>query len=295
MLNEILNIYDSGLRDEKSSLTQTEAIYKITEKINLLINHFNLLEYNTNKTIDDFDEKISYYLNDGLVNEVSDKLDQFVNDGTLDGIINQQIFEDINNEVKNIKNDLVTFKETYFSDKDKTKEDINKINKTVQDNSNEISRISSWVSNVEDKVGRIQNDYVTIQTYYPSDTTGYVQRYILEDNKMCKLRKHYIVCQLSADQWKKVWEYISGGGCTNNNGSIWIPFYWGINKDNVIDTTLTLKDINKWNWQSLGHSKIGVYGLGGINNNGCYVYIENKDPSETTIGVNFTLSISELY
>ena len=295
MLNEILNIYDSGLRDEKTSLTQTEAIYKITEKINLLINHFNLLEFNTNKTIDDFDEKISYYLNDGLVNEVANKLDQFVNDGTLDGIINQQIFEDINNEVKNIKNDLVTFKETYFSDKDKTKEDINKINKTVQDNNNEIARVSSWLSNVEDKVGRIQNDYVTIQTYYPSDTTEYVQKYILEDNKMCKLRKHYFVCHLSADQWKKVWEDISGGGGNNNNGSIWIPFYWGINKDNIIDTTLTLKDLNKWNWQSLGHSKIGVYGLGGINNNGCYVYIENKDPSETTIGINFSLSISELY
>ena len=295
MLNEILNIYDSGLRDEKTSLTQTEAIYKITEKINLLINHFNLLEYNTNKTIDDFDEKISYYLNDGLVNEVSNKLDQFVNDGTLDGIINQQIFEDINNEVKNIKNDLVTFKETYFSDKDKTKEDINNINKTVQDNSNEIARVSNWLSNVEDKVGRIQNDYVTIQTYYPSDTTGYVQKYILEDNKMCKLRKHYFVCHLSADQWKKVWEDISGGGSNNNNGSIWIAFYWGINKENIIDTTLTLKDLNKWNWQSLGHSKIGVYGLGGINNNGCYVYIENKDPSETTMGINFSLSITELY
>lgn len=295
MLNEILNIYDSGLRDEKTSLTQTEAIYKITEKINLLINHFNLLEYNTNKTIDDFDEKISYYLNDGLVNEVANKLDQFVNDGTLDGIINQQIFEDINNEVKNIKNDLVTFKETYFSDKDKTKEDINKINKTVQDNNNEIARVSSWLSNVEDKVGRIQNDYVTIQTYYPSDNTEYVQKFILEDNKMCKLRKHYFVCHLSADQWKKVWEDISGGGGNNNNGSIWIPFYWGINKDNIIDTTLTLKDLNKWNWQSLGHSKIGVYGLGGINNNGCYVYIENKDPSETTIGISFSLSITELY
>ena len=32
MLNEILNIYDSGLRDENTSLTQSEAIYKITEK-----------------------------------------------------------------------------------------------------------------------------------------------------------------------------------------------------------------------------------------------------------------------
>ena len=57
----------------------------------------------------------------------------------------------------------------------------------------------------------------------------------------------------------------------------------------------TLRDLNKWVWQSLGHSKIGVYGLGYINQNGCYVYVENKDPSEQTIGLAFTICITEIY
>ena len=111
---------------------------------------------------------------------------------------------------------------------------------------------------------------------------------------MAKIKKHYIHCQLTAGQWKEAWENISAG-TNNNNGSIWVPFHWAITKNNVIDTTLTLKDINKWNWQSLGHSKIGIYGLGGINETGCYIYIENKDPSESTIGIGFSITITETY
>ena len=37
MLNEFLNIYESGLRDANASLTIPEAIHRIVEKINLLI------------------------------------------------------------------------------------------------------------------------------------------------------------------------------------------------------------------------------------------------------------------
>ena len=93
MLNEILNIYESGLRDGQQSLTQTEAIHKICEKINLLINHFNLLEYNTNEAIKEFSDKVEYYLNNGMIEEVSDKLDKFSQDGTIKTIINDVIIE----------------------------------------------------------------------------------------------------------------------------------------------------------------------------------------------------------
>ena len=67
MLNEFLNIYESGLRDANASLTIPEAIHRIVEKINLLIKHFNLLEDNVNGSIDDFSEKIEYYLNNGMM------------------------------------------------------------------------------------------------------------------------------------------------------------------------------------------------------------------------------------
>ena len=263
MLNEILNIYESGLRDGQQSLTQTEAIHKICEKINLLINHFNLLEYNTNEAIKEFSDKVEYYLNNGMIEEVSDKLDKFSQDGTLDRIINEQIFNDINNSIK------------------------------IKNNADEISKITTWVRNVEDKVGVIQNDYTSVETIYPSGE-GVVKKFVLVDDKMGKIRKKYIDCQVTAQQWKEAWENITAGS-NNNNGSIWIPFYWAVNKSKVIDTTFTIKDLNKWVWQNLGHSKIGIYGLGYLNENGCYVYIENKDPSESTIGVNFSICITETY
>ena len=300
MLNEVLNIYDSGLRDGQQSLTQTEAIHKICEKINLLINHFNLLEYNTNEAIKDFSDKVEYYLNNGMIEEVSNKLDEFSQDGTLDRIINEQIFNDINNSINQIKSDLVDFRKIYNDNKNNTDNIIAENTKSIDENSikiknnaDEISKISTWVRNVEDKVGVIQNDYTSVATNYPSDG-GIVKKFVLVDDKMGKIRKKYIDCQVTAQQWKEAWENITAGS-NNNNGSIWVPFYWAINKSKVIDTTFTIKDLNKWVWQNLGHSKIGIYGLGYLNENGCYVYIENKDPSESTIGVNFSICITETY
>ena len=300
MLNEILNIYESGLRDSQKSLTQTEAIHKICEKINLLINHFNLLEYNTNESIKDFSDKVEYYLNNGMVEEVCQKLDEFSEDGSLDRIINEQIFVDINNQIRDIKNDIISFKNLYNTNKNNTdkliqlnSDAINKSNEKIKNNSDEISRIHDWVGTVEDKVGVIQNDYTTIEIKY-GNNGDLVQKYVLENNKMARIKRKYIQCQLTAQAWRETWGNLSAG-TNNNNGSIWVPLYWNINKNNVIDTNLTLINMNKWNWQSLGHSKIGIYGLGYLNEDGCYVYIENKDPSENTIGVDFTICITETY
>ena len=300
MLNEILNIYESGLRDSQKSLTQTEAIHKICEKINLLINHFNLLEYNTNESIKDFSDKVEYYLNNGMVEEVCQKLDEFSEDGTLDTIINQQIFADINNQIKDIQNELSNFKKLYSNDKNEidnkiiaNSNEIQKNTTNIKINADDISKISAWVGNVEDKIGVIQNDYTSIEVKY-GNSGDLVQKYVLENNKMARIKRKYIQCQLTPQGWKEAWENISAGS-NNNNGSIWVPFYWSINKNNVIDTNLTLINMNKWTWQSLGHSKIGVYGLGYLNENGCYVYIENKDTSENTIGVDFTICITETY
>ena len=70
MINEFLDIYEAGLRDSRASLTMTEAIHRIVEKTNLLIRHFNLLEDNVNESIKDFTEKIEYYLNNGMIDDV---------------------------------------------------------------------------------------------------------------------------------------------------------------------------------------------------------------------------------
>ena len=300
MLNEILNIYDCGLRDGKKGLTQTEAIHRIVEKINLIIEHFNVLEYNCNKSIEDFSEKVEYYLNNGMIDEVDKKLDQFTQDDTFDKLINEKLFNKINGKIEEVKNDLVNFKQLYNENKNATDNVIQMVSSAINnntsritENSNAISKVGGRVTNTENEIKSIKNSYSTVQIVTPNDG-GIVKKFIMEDNKMAKIRKKYIQCEVSAKQWQQAWENI-GANTNNNNGSIWVPFYWGVNKNKVIDATMTLRDLNKWVWQSLGHCKIGVYGLGYINENGCYVYVENKDPSEQTIGLVFTICITELY
>lgn len=300
MLNEFLNIYESGLRDANASLTIPEAIHRIVEKTNLIIRHFNLLEDNVNGSIDDFSEKIEYYLNNGMIDEVSKKLDQFAKDGTLDKIINKQIFADLNKQIADVKTDLNAFKELYNTNKTNTDNAITantnaiaESNTKIQKNADEISKIHTWVGTVEDKIGVIKNDYSTVEVVYPSES-GIVQKFILYDDKMAKIKKQYIDCYLTAKQWQQAWEDISNTS-NNNNGSIWVPFYWAITNKNVIDATMTLRKLNKWNWQSLGYSKVGIYGIGNINDTGCYVYVENKKPDEATIELTFTICITETY
>ena len=300
MLNEILNIYDCGLRDGKKGLTQTEAIHRIVEKINLIIQHFNVLENNCNKSIEDFSEKVEYYLNNGMIDEVDKKLDQFTQDGTFDKLINEKLFNEINDKIEEVKNDLVNFKQMYNENKNATdnviqmlSSAINNNTSRITENSNNISKVGTRVTNTENEIKSIKNNYSTVQIVTPNDG-GIVKKYIMEDNKTSKIRRKYIQCEVSAKQWQQAWENL-GANTNNNNGSIWVPFYWGVKPSKVVDATMTLRDLNKWVWQSLGYSKIGVYGLGYINENGCYVYVENKAPSEQTIGFSFTICITELY
>ena len=300
MLNEILNIYDCGLRDGKKGLTQTEAIHRIVEKINLIIEHFNVLEYNCNKSIEDFSEKVEYYLNNGMIDEVDKKLDQFTQDGTFDKLINEKLFNEINDKIEEVKNDLVNFKQMYDENKNATDNVIQMLSSAINNNtsritqnSKEITNVGTRVTNTENEIKSIKNDYSTVQIVTPNDG-GIVKKFIMEDNKMAKIRRKYIQCELTAKQWQQAWENL-GANTNNNNGSIWVPFYWGVNPNKVVDSTITLRDLNKWVWQSLGQCKIGVYGLGYINENGCYVYVENKNPSEQTIGLAFTICITEIY
>lgn len=300
MINEFLNIYETGLRDANASLTIPEAIHRIVEKTNLIIKHFNLLEDNVNNSIDDFSEKIEYYLNNGMVDEVSKKLDQFVKDGTLATVINQQVFTDLNNQINTVKTELTAFKELYNTNKTATDNAItantNAITANgtkIQKNTDEVNKVSAWVTTVENKVTKIQNDYSTVEVVYPTET-GIVQKYVLHDDKMAKIKKQYIDCYVTAKQWQQAWEDIANNA-SNNNGSFWIPFYWSITNKNLIDATMTLRKLNKWNWQSLGYSKVGIYGIGGISDTGCYVYAENKKPDEQSIELTFTVCITEIY
>ena len=97
--SNLLNFYCSGIYDSSKALTQTEIIMKVLEKLNLVILNFNNLESQTLDNIKKLDKQVNYYLDSGMKIELGKKLDEMVNDGTFSSIINQQIFDDLNNQI----------------------------------------------------------------------------------------------------------------------------------------------------------------------------------------------------
>ena len=93
MLNEFLNIYESGLKDGQKSLTQTEAIHRLSEKINLFILNFNDLDNQMTKRVKELEKQVNYYIESGIKLEVEKQLIEMVENGTIKRIINDVIVE----------------------------------------------------------------------------------------------------------------------------------------------------------------------------------------------------------
>ena len=104
MLNTIdkLNISYNGIFDNNKPMTQSEQMYKILNTINLIIAHFNLLETNTNKSITDFNEKVNYYLTQGLITEVKNNIQSLIDDGTIKSIIEEVLFGEIRSDINSL-------------------------------------------------------------------------------------------------------------------------------------------------------------------------------------------------
>lgn len=157
--------------------------------------------------------------------------------------------------------------------------------------SNIMTSLDASLHALENKVSSLEENKSTKREYTGS---GAVKSIIIETNKEAKIKRQYLKCSLTAAEWKSAWENLNAG-TNNNNGGIWIPFYDAVNTSNVIDASINITGLNKWVWLSPGACKFGFVGLGGIGSGGCYAFIENKYPSESTIGVEFTVCIVEKY
>ena len=109
--SNLLNSYCSGIYDSSKSLTQTEIIMKVLEKLNLVILNFNNLETQTLNNMKKLEKQIDYYLDTGMKVEVEKNIEQMKNDGTLSSIINDELLYDINNQVSINTEDIKTLKQ----------------------------------------------------------------------------------------------------------------------------------------------------------------------------------------
>ena len=147
------------------------------------------------------------------------------------------------------------------------------------------------IHNLETKTTSIENKLAIKREFTGS---GAVKKIIIEDNKDSRIKRQYLKCSLTATEWKTAWQNLTAG-TNNNNGGLWVGFYDSVNVNNVIDASLNISNINKWMWLNKGSSKLGIAAIGGINSSGCYVFLENKFPDEATIGIDFTVCITEKY
>ena len=97
--SNLLNFYCNGSYDSTKSLTQTEIIMKILEKLNMVILNFNNLETQMLKNMKELEKQVNYYMDSGIKLEVKKQLEEMIKDGSISTIINENLLNQINNNL----------------------------------------------------------------------------------------------------------------------------------------------------------------------------------------------------
>ena len=105
MLNSIdkLNIAYNGIFYNNKPMTQSEQMHYLLSKLNLIIEHFNILDDTTREKIKEIVETVDYYMSSGIAIETEKYLESMIKKGDFDKIINQKIFEDIQERLSGIE------------------------------------------------------------------------------------------------------------------------------------------------------------------------------------------------
>ena len=97
--SNLLNFYCNGIYDSTKSLTETEIIMKILEKLNMVILNFNNLETQMTKNMKELEKQVNYYMDSGIKLEVKKQLEEMIKDGSISTIINENLLNQINNNL----------------------------------------------------------------------------------------------------------------------------------------------------------------------------------------------------
>lgn len=119
------------------SLSYYELLCKVVAKLNEVID-------GTNNVIEEW-EQIKSWVGDYIKDEVDKKLDTMAEDGTLDEIINEKIFNELNQKVN-----------TNTSDINNLKTNLTEVESKVQTNTNNISNLTQKTNTNEDNISKIE-------------------------------------------------------------------------------------------------------------------------------------------
>lgn len=98
------------IEEDFDALTYYQLLCKVVEYLNNVIKTTNAIGTQTEELTNAFNELKNYvdnyFTNLDVQEEINNKLDQMATDGTLDKIINQEIFGELNDKITNLENDI---------------------------------------------------------------------------------------------------------------------------------------------------------------------------------------------
>ena len=104
-------------RYERYLPTAFDESLTILEKINKVIQYLNEMGVTLNDVVDQWNEVMEWVVNDGINDVVLDRLDEMVEDGTFETLINETLFESLNDKIDTISNEVTDIQERYVDER----------------------------------------------------------------------------------------------------------------------------------------------------------------------------------
>lgn len=98
------------LEDSIDGCNNYQLLCKLGDEINKNRDTINSLGTETEKLVKEYNSFYDWFNNLDVQDEINNKLDEMATDGTLDRIINQEIFGELNNAITDVQNNVDTLK-----------------------------------------------------------------------------------------------------------------------------------------------------------------------------------------
>lgn len=255
------------------SLTNYEIMCKIVDYLNKVIDNTNTSETNVETAIDYIN---NFFDNLDVQDEINNKLDSMVEDGTMDEIINQEIFGQLNQDLSNLNtkvdteigdlNDLTTINKSNL---------VDSINLSNYNQMLYLSPFMVYDTN-DTHTGHIQgacihNNILYIARQGDTETTGYIYKFnynsqqlvdtitnvpLYHGNDMVWINNKIYMCCTTNNTDKRISVYDEQNGTT----SVITPFdtltNYGLVGNDVYDGKLLCWLLDSNNSTSLTHDKM---------------------------------------
>lgn len=151
------------------AFTTQELWCKISEKINILIEHFKYLDKTVTGETEAMNKKLEYLLGQGLTEQVSKKILELIDNGT---IINENLFQELNNKIQQVSDDLISGLD---ENKQAIQQSENKMDEGIQENRNQIQQVSEHLTNELNKANSKIDEKLTTQDGKITEIDGTVK------------------------------------------------------------------------------------------------------------------------